>query len=62
MSQQAERVAGQGNPIAVSAFLTKPTQIVITPEEIQRRCIAKLFFLQPETPATIALLAFGGAQ
>jgi hypothetical protein len=61
MFQKAERVAGQGNPIAVSAFLTKPTEI-IAPEEIQRRCLAKPLFLQPETAATIAHLAFGGAQ
>jgi hypothetical protein len=61
MSQKAERVAGQGNPIAISSVLTKPADIAITAEGIQQRRLAKLFFLPPETAATIARLAYGGA-
>jgi hypothetical protein len=57
----AERVAtGQGNnPLAISTVLAKPTEIATTPQEIQQRRIARLFFLQPETAATIARLHFG---
>jgi hypothetical protein len=64
MSQKTERVAaGHGNnPIAISTVLVKPADIATTPQEIQQRRIARLFFLQPETAATIARLHFGEAR
>ena len=66
MSPKNERVAGQGNPIAISTVLAKPPEIAtnqqITPEDFQQRRIAKLFFLQAETAATIARLAYGVAR
>jgi hypothetical protein len=62
----AERVAGQGNPIAISKVLAKPLEIAtsqqITPEDFQQRRIARLFYLQPATAATIARLHFGEAR
>lgn len=58
MPHNAERVAGQGNPIAISKALAKPAEIATTPQEIQRRRLARLFLLTPETAATIAHLAF----
>jgi hypothetical protein len=62
MPQKAERVAGQGNPIAIQVALTKPRKIATAPDNFQRRCIARLFFLSPATAATIARLAYGCAQ
>jgi hypothetical protein len=62
---KAERVAGQGNPIAISTVLGKPAVIATTststPEEIQQRRLARLFFLTPQTAAAVAELAYGGA-
>jgi hypothetical protein len=62
----AERAALAGDPIAISTVLAKPPEIAtnqqITPEDFQERCIARLFFLQPETAATIARLAYGASQ
>jgi hypothetical protein len=62
MSQKAERVALAGDPIAISKALAKPTEIATTAHEIQQRRIGRLFFLQPETAATIARLHFGEAR
>ena len=66
MRPKNERVAGQGNPIAISKALVKPSEIAtnqqITPEDFQQRRIARLFYLQPETAATIARLHFGEAR
>jgi hypothetical protein len=59
---KAERAALAGDPIAISTVLAKPHEIATTAEDIQQRRIAKLFFLQPETAATIARLAYGAAQ
>lgn len=59
MSQKAERVARPGNPIAIRIALTKPVEIATTPEEIQRRRVARLFLVSPATAATIAHLAYG---
>jgi hypothetical protein len=59
---KAERVAGQGNPIAISTVLAKPADVAITPEDIQQRRVSRLFFLTPETAATVARLAYGAAQ
>jgi hypothetical protein len=56
---KAERVAGKGNPIAISSVPTEPLEIAITPEDIQQRRLAKLFFLSPDVAATIARLHFG---
>lgn len=62
MDQKAERVAGQGNPIAVSAFLTKPADIAITLEAFQHGRIAHLYFVRSASAATIARLAYEVAQ
>ena len=62
MPQKAERVAGQGNPIAIQVALTKPTKVATAPEDFQRRRIARLFFLSPAAAATVARLAYGCAQ
>lgn len=62
MSPKAERVAGQGNPIAISIVLTKPADIAIPPEDIQQRRVARLFFLSPDTAKTVARLAYGASQ
>jgi hypothetical protein len=68
LSPNAERVAaGHGNnPIAISTVLAKPAEIAttpaITPEDIQQRRVARLFFLSPDTAATVARLAYGAAQ
>jgi hypothetical protein len=65
---KAERVAaGHGNnPIAISTVLAKPAEIAITPpvtpEDIQQRRLARLFFLSPDVAATIARLHFGEAR
>jgi hypothetical protein len=59
---KAERAALAGDPIAISKVLAKPVDIATTPQEIQQRRIARLFFLQPETAATIARLHFGEAR
>jgi hypothetical protein len=65
LTHKNERVAGQGNPIAISV-LAKPPEIATsqqtTPEDFQERRIARLFFLRPETAATIARLAYGAGQ
>jgi hypothetical protein len=58
----AERVAGKGNPIAISSVLTEPPEIAITPEDIQQRRLARLFFLSADVAATIARLHFGEAR
>jgi hypothetical protein len=62
----AKRVAGQGNSPAISSVLTKPFEIATTPpttpEHIQQRRLARLFFLSPDTAATVARLAYGVAQ
>jgi hypothetical protein len=58
----AKSVAGQGNAFAISTVLAKPIEIATTPEEFQQRRIARQFFLQPETAATIARLYFGEAR
>jgi hypothetical protein len=62
---KAKRVAGQGNPLAISTVLAKPAEIAttqqITPEDFQQRRIARLFFLPPETAVAVARLAYGGA-
>jgi hypothetical protein len=64
--KKAERVAGQGNPIAISKALIKPQEIATTPattpEDIQRRHVARLFFLSPEMAATVARLAYAGCS
>jgi hypothetical protein len=57
----AKSVAGQGNAFAISTVLTKPAEIAITPEDIQQRRLARLFFLSPDVAATIARLHFGEA-
>lgn len=62
MPPESKRVAGQGNPIAISEPLTKPAEIATTPEQIQQRRIERRFFLTPETAATVARLAYGAAQ
>jgi hypothetical protein len=59
---KAERVAGQGNPIAIPKVPTEPFEIAITPEDFQQRRLAKLFLLPPDTAATIARLHFGEAR
>jgi hypothetical protein len=55
---EAERAALAGDPIAISTALAKPIEIATLAEDIQRRRIAQLFYLTPETAATIARLAF----
>ena len=66
MPPKAERAALAGDPIAISTALAKPAEIApnqqITPEDFRQRRIARLFFLQPETAATIARLAYGAGQ
>jgi hypothetical protein len=63
---KAKRVAGQGNPLAISTLLAKPADIATTPattpEDIQQRRVARLFFLSPDTASTVARLAYGVAQ
>jgi hypothetical protein len=59
---KAERAALAGDPIAISTELGQPSEIATTPEVIQQRRITRLFFLQSETAATIARLAYGPAQ
>jgi hypothetical protein len=59
---KAERAALAGDPIAISSVLTKPAEIATTPQEIQQRRLAKLFFLTPDVAATIARLHFGEAR
>jgi hypothetical protein len=61
LAPDAKRVAGQGNPLAISMTLAKPSEIATTPEDIQQRRIARLFFLPPATAATVARLAYGAA-
>jgi hypothetical protein len=58
----AKSVAGQGNAFAISTVLVKPVDTGTRPQEIQQRRLARLFFLQPETAATIARLYFGEAR
>lgn len=62
MPLKAERVAGQGNPLAISTVLAKPADIATPQEQFQQRRIEQLFSLTPETAATVARLAYGGAQ
>jgi hypothetical protein len=66
LSPESKRAALAGDPIAISIVLTKPAEIAtnqqITPEDFQERRIARLFYLQPETAATIARLHFGEAR
>jgi hypothetical protein len=63
---KAKSAAGQGNAFAISTVLIKPQEIVTTPattpEDIQQRRLAKLFFLSPDVAATIARLHFGEAR
>jgi hypothetical protein len=58
----AERLAVVGEPIAISTELGQPLDIATNPEVIQLRRIARLFFLPPDTAATIARLHFGEAR
>jgi hypothetical protein len=62
LTPNAERAALVGDPNAISTVLTRPLEIATTAEDIQQRCLAKLFFFPPETAATIARLAYGAAQ
>jgi hypothetical protein len=55
---KAERVAGQGNPIAIQS---KHVDVAITLEDRQQHCVARQFLLSPATPAMIARLAYGCA-
>jgi hypothetical protein len=59
---KAKSAAGQGNAFAISTVLAKPAEIATTPEDIQQRRLAKLFFLSPDVAATIARLHFGEAR
>jgi hypothetical protein len=52
LAPKAERVAGQGNPIAIQS---KPAEIATTPEDRQQRRVARLFL---PSPATIVRLAY----
>lgn len=63
MPLESKRAALAGDPIAISQVLTKPSDIAtnqqITPEDFQQRRVARLFFLSPDSAATVARLAYG---